>query len=76
MSDVQHYCYQPHGHIIAGNLKIIEKAKLRELVSRGDSLIKVGTDVRAWALGISEVNFCPGIIRLWEVNSARTFSFW
>ena len=27
----------------------------------GDFLIKVGTDVRAWALGISGVNFCPGI---------------
>ena len=31
-------------------------------MARGDdSLIKVGTDVRAWALGISGVNFCPGI---------------
>ena len=65
MSDVQHYYYQPHGHIITGNLKIIEKAKLRELVSRGgDSQRKVGTDVRAWALGIS------------EVNSAWALSFW
>ena len=27
----------------------------------GDSLIKVGTDVRARALGLSGVNFCPGI---------------
>ena len=27
----------------------------------GDSLIKVGTDVRARALGILGVNFCPGI---------------
>ena len=26
-----------------------------------DSLRKVGTDVRARALGISGVNFCPGI---------------
>ena len=33
----------------------------------GDSLIKVGTDVRARALGISGVNFCPGI-RFWEEN--------
>ena len=29
------YCYQPHGHIITGDLKIIENAKLRELVSKG-----------------------------------------
>ena len=29
------YCYQPHGHIITGNLKIIDNAKLRELVSKG-----------------------------------------
>ena len=34
---------------------------------RGDSLIKVGTDVRAWALGFSGVNFCPNI-GFWEVN--------
>ena len=27
----------------------------------GHSLIKVGTDVWAWALGISGVNFCLGI---------------
>ena len=29
------YFYQPHGHIIIGDLKIIENAKLRELVSNG-----------------------------------------
>ena len=29
------YCYQPHGHIITGDLKTIENAKLRELVSKG-----------------------------------------
>ena len=29
------YCYQPHGHIITGDLKLIENAKLRELVSKG-----------------------------------------
>ena len=28
------YCYQPHGHIITGDLKIIENAKIRELVSK------------------------------------------
>ena len=33
----------------------------------GGLLIKVGMDVWARALGISEVNFCPGI-RFWEVN--------
>ena len=41
----------------------------------GDSLIKVGTDVRVGALGISGVNFCPGI-RFWEVNFARALGFW
>ena len=29
------YCYQPHGHIITGDLTIVENAKLRELVSKG-----------------------------------------
>ena len=31
------YCYQPHGHIITGDLKIMprENAKLRKLVSKG-----------------------------------------
>ena len=33
----------------------------------GDSLIKVGMDVQAWALGILGVNFCLGS-RFWEVN--------
>ena len=41
----------------------------------GDFLIKVGTDVRARALGILGVNFCPGI-RFWEVNFARALGFW
>ena len=40
----------------------------------GDSLIKVGTNVRARALGISGVNFCPGI-RFWEVNFGRALGF-
>ena len=41
----------------------------------GDSLIKVGTDVRAWTLGFSGVNFCPGI-RFWEVSFAWVLGFW
>ena len=41
----------------------------------GDSLIKVGTDVRARALGILGVNVCPGS-RFWEVNFARALGFW
>ena len=41
----------------------------------GDSLIKVGTDVRARALGTSGVNFCLGI-RFWEVNFAGALGFW
>ena len=40
----------------------------------GNSLIKVGMDVRAKALGISGVNFCPGI-RFWEVNFAWALGF-
>ena len=42
---------------------------------RGDSLIKVGTDVRAQALGISGVNFCPGI-KFCELNFARALCVW
>ena len=41
----------------------------------GGFLIKVGTDVQAWALGISGVNFCLGI-RFWEVNFAWALDFW
>ena len=41
----------------------------------GDSLIKVGTNVRTGALGISGVNFCQGI-RFWEVNFARALGFY
>ena len=41
----------------------------------GDSLIKVGTDVRTRALGILGVNFCPGS-RFWEVNFAQALGFW
>ena len=40
----------------------------------GDSLIKVGTDVRARALGILGINFCPGS-RFWEINFARALGF-
>ena len=29
------HCYKPHGHIITGDLTVIENAKLRELVSKG-----------------------------------------
>ena len=41
----------------------------------GDSLIKVGTNVWAQALGILGVNFCHGI-RFWEVNFAQVLDFW
>ena len=40
----------------------------------GNSVIKVGMDVQAQALGISGVNFCLGI-RSWEVNFARALGF-
>ena len=39
------------------------------------SAVKVGMDVQAQALGISGVNFCPGI-RFWEVNFAQALSLW
>ena len=29
------FCYEPHGHVITGDLKVIENAKLRELVAKG-----------------------------------------
>ena len=41
----------------------------------GDSLIKVGTDVRAWALGFPRVHFCLGI-RFREVKIAQALGFW
>ena len=41
----------------------------------GDSLTKVGTVVRARALGILGINLCPGI-RFREVNFARALGFW
>ena len=40
----------------------------------GDSLIKVGTDVRARALGISGVNFCPSIRFLGEILPGLGFA--
>ena len=40
----------------------------------GDCLRKVGTHVRAQALGILGVKFCPGI-RFWGVNFARELGF-
>ena len=29
------FCYEPHGHVITGDLKVIENGKLRELVAKG-----------------------------------------
>ena len=29
------FCYEPHGHVITGDLRVIENAKLRELVAEG-----------------------------------------
>ena len=29
------FCYEPHGHVIAGDLRVTENAKLRELVVKG-----------------------------------------
>ena len=29
------FCHEPHGHVITGDLRVIENAKLRELVAKG-----------------------------------------
>ena len=29
------FCYEPHGHVITGDLRVIENARLRELVAKG-----------------------------------------
>ena len=29
------FCYEPHGHVINGDLRVIENAKLRKLVAKG-----------------------------------------
>ena len=29
------FCYEPHGHVITGDLRVIENAELRELVAKG-----------------------------------------
>ena len=29
------FCNEPHGHVITGDLRVIENAKLRELVGKG-----------------------------------------
>ena len=29
------FCYEPHGHVITGDLRVTENAKLRELVAKG-----------------------------------------
>ena len=29
------FCYEPHGHVITGDVRVIENAKLRELVAKG-----------------------------------------
>ena len=45
-----------------------------DLCREGDSLVRVGTDVWAQALGILGVNFCLGIW-FWEVNFAWALGF-
>ena len=29
------FCYEPHGHVITGDLRVIEDAKLKELIAKG-----------------------------------------
>ena len=45
------------------------------VVERGGDSLKVDTDVRARALSILGISFCPGS-RFWEVNFARALGFW
>ena len=32
------FCYEPHGHVIIGDLRVIENARLRELVAKGQKI--------------------------------------
>ena len=32
------FCYEPHGHVITGDVRVIENAKLRELVAKGPNI--------------------------------------
>ena len=34
------FCYEPHGYVITGDLRVIENAKLRELVGKGPKYTK------------------------------------
>ena len=31
------FCHEPHGYVITGDLKVVENAKLRELVAKGQN---------------------------------------
>ena len=33
--NISKFCYEPHGHVITGDLMVIENVKLRELVAKG-----------------------------------------
>ena len=32
------FCYEPHGHVITGDLRVIENARLRELVAKNQNI--------------------------------------
>ena len=32
------FCYEPHGHVIIGDLRVIENARLRKLVAKGSNI--------------------------------------
>ena len=46
------FCYEPHGHVITGNLMVIENVKLRELVAKGLStknpIRSTGSQQKLW----------------------------
>ena len=56
-------------------ITLCSKINVITLNKKDDARTKVGTDVRAQELGISGVNFCPGI-RFCKVNFARALGFW
>ena len=32
------FCYEPHGHVITGDVRVMENAQLRELVAKGPNI--------------------------------------
>ena len=32
------FCYEPHGHVITGDLRVIENARLKELIAKDQNI--------------------------------------